>query len=93
MRFGDRTIVRNPDAILREDLPDAPILFDPQTDQAFNLNPTAVLVWKNLDECPSMEAMRELLDASLSDVPAGVEAEIHRFLDQLLARGLAAEIT
>jgi hypothetical protein len=85
-----QVVVRNPDVLLREDFPDAPMLYDPATDEAFALNATGLLIWTHLDEVADVPAMLELLGTRLAAVTAGAAGEIAAFVQQLLARGLAA---
>jgi hypothetical protein len=48
-----RNPVANPLIVLREEFDDWAILFDPDTGNAFGLNPTGVFIWKLLDGKPS----------------------------------------
>ena len=41
--------IANPLVVLREEFDDWAILFDPDTGNAFGLNPTGVYLWKLLD--------------------------------------------
>jgi SynChlorMet cassette protein ScmD len=41
--------IANPLIVLREEFDDWAILFDPDTGNAFGLNPTGVFIWKHLD--------------------------------------------
>ena len=91
MYLDKRRVIRNPDVLLREDLPDAAMLFDPASDLAVSLNPTAVCVWKHLDECEDLAAIRARIEAEHDGVPDSVDHEVQEFVTHLLEHGLAAE--
>jgi SynChlorMet cassette protein ScmD len=48
MDTRDRPIA-NPEVVLREEFDDWAVLFDPDSGEAFGLNPVGVFIWKRLD--------------------------------------------
>jgi len=65
--------IANPLIVLREEFDDWAILFDPDTGDAFGLNPIGVL--KDLQE-------------GYEDVPEEAEGDLQEFIEDLVQRGL-----
>ena len=79
----------NPSVMLHEGFDDYAVLYHPETNQSFGLNPLGLLIWKMLDrERPVGEiitAIRERCEA----VPEDMEADVESFLNELLDCGFA----
>jgi len=88
MDTNDRPIA-NPQIVLREEFDDWAILFDPDTGDAFGLNPVSVFVWKRLDGSHSVDGIIEELKAECEDVPEDAAAHVGEFINDLFERGLA----
>ena len=54
MEQGNK-IVANPSLVLREEYDDWAILFDPDTADAFGLNPISVFIYKRLDGSKTLD--------------------------------------
>ncbi|QSZ66684.1 SynChlorMet cassette protein ScmD [Methanofollis aquaemaris] len=91
MTNADIKPVQNPQIIFREEFDDWAILFDPDTGEAYGLNPTGAWVWKLLDGKNSIEEICESIRGAFSDVPAGSPAEITTFIDELVEKGFAGQ--
>jgi SynChlorMet cassette protein ScmD len=61
--------IANPLIVLREEFDDWAILFDPDTGNAFGLNPTGVFIWKHLDGKHGVEDIVKSLRDEAEDVP------------------------
>ncbi len=61
--------IANPLIVLREEFDDWAILFDPDTGNAFGLNPTGVFIWKHLDGKNGVEDIIKKLQDEADDVP------------------------
>ena len=81
--------VANPLVVLREEFDDWAILFDPDTGNAFGLNPTGVYLWKLLDGEHTLDDMLVRLRESADDVPDEVSDHVSEFVQELTKRGLA----
>ena len=81
--------VANPLVVLREEFDDWAILFDPDTGNAFGLNPTGVYLWKLLDGTHTLDDMLVRLRESADDVPDEVSDHVSEFVEELTKRGLA----
>jgi|WetSurMetagenome_2_1015567.scaffolds.fasta_scaffold348984_1 SynChlorMet cassette protein ScmD len=79
----------NPQIVLREEFDDWAILFDPDTGDAFGLNPVSVFVWKRLDGRHSVDGIIEELKAECEDVPEDAASHVGEFIKDLVGRGLA----
>jgi SynChlorMet cassette protein ScmD len=81
--------IANPLVVLREEFDDWAILFDPDTGNAFGLNPTGVYLWKLLDGEHSLDDLLVRLRESADDVPDEVSDHVSEFVQELTNRGLA----
>jgi len=83
-----RNALANPQIVLREEFDDWAILFDPDTGDAFGLNPTGVFVWKLLDGRHSMDDIVQELRNEADGVPDDVPQQIVEFVQSLEKQGL-----
>jgi SynChlorMet cassette protein ScmD len=79
----------NPLVILREEFDDWAILFDPDTGNAFGINPIGVLIWKLLDGRHSLEDITEKIRESAEEIPADVTDHVRDFAGAAVEHGLA----
>jgi SynChlorMet cassette protein ScmD len=93
LSMEDRPIA-NPMVVLREEFDDWAILFDPDTAQAYGLNPMGVFVWKRLDGNHTITEILNELRAVCKDAPAEANDHMGNFVKKLVEKGLAGyEIT
>jgi len=85
----DARPVANPVVVLREEFDDWAVLFDPDTGDAFGLNPTGVIVWKHLDGSHTADDLLDVIRSSCTDVPETAKDEIMELLESLVEKGLA----
>ena len=88
MEPNDKPIA-NPLVVLREEFDDWAILFDPDTGDAFGLNPTGVYLWKLLDGAHSIDDMLESLRQDAEGIPDEVYDHLSEFIAELVKQGLA----
>jgi len=81
--------VANPLVVLREEFDDWAVLFDPDTGNAFGLNPVGVFIWKRLNGQNSIEKILEDLRHNCTDTPAETESHLENFIQSLVEQGLA----
>jgi SynChlorMet cassette protein ScmD len=81
--------IANPLVVLREEFDDWAILFDPDTGNAFGLNPVGVFTWKLLDGNHTVEDIQKELRANAEDVPEEARDHLKEFVDDLVGQGLA----
>jgi SynChlorMet cassette protein ScmD len=81
--------IANPLVVLREEFDDWAILFDPDTGDAFGLNPTGVYVWKLLDGTHSIGDMLDALRRDAEGIPDEAPGHIQEFIAELVKQGLA----
>lgn len=79
--------VANPKVVLREEFDDWAILFDPDSGDAFGLNPVGVLIWKHLDGKHTLEDILRMLRDNCKDVPDNGMEHIKEFTSELVERG------
>ena len=93
MKQSDR-LIANPLIVLREEFDDWAILFDPDTGDAFGLNPTGVYVWKLLDGAHSVDDVLRSLQQHAENVPDEAGDHLKEFIAELVKQGLAGyEVT
>ncbi len=51
----NKKLIANPTIVLREEFDDWAVLFDPDTGNAYGMNPVSVFVWKHLDGNHTLE--------------------------------------
>lgn len=84
--------VSNPSIVLREELDDWALLYDPDSGKAFGINPVGVFIWKRLDGKHSIKDLVEDVTANCTDVPVNVDEHVHKFVDTLIQKGLAGSV-
>ena len=81
--------IANPLVVLREEFDDWAVLFDPESGNAFGLNPVSVFIWKHLDGRHTKEDILTKLDEKCTTVPDTAARHLDDFLDGLIDHGLA----
>ena len=89
----EECITANPLVVLREEFDDWAILFDPDTGNAFGINPIGVLIWKLLDGRHSLEDITEKIREAAVEIPAEVQDHVRDFVRSAVAVGLAGRKT
>jgi SynChlorMet cassette protein ScmD len=84
-----KEVVANPLMVLREEFDDWALLFDPDTGNAFGLNPVGVLIWKLLDGRHSLEDIEKELRKAADEVPDEAGEHLNEFIQELVQKGLA----
>jgi len=85
----DKKAIANPLVVLREEFDDWAILFDPDTGNAFGLNPIGVFIWKHLDGRHTVEDILRKLREKAEDMPDEAEDHLTEFILDLVEHGLA----
>ncbi len=88
MNDKDRPMA-NPTVVLREEFDDWAVLFDPDTGDAYGLNPVSVFIWKQLDGRHTLIEIVDSVRRECDGAPDDARDRVVRFLDQLTDRGLA----
>lgn len=88
MSHTDKPIA-NPLIVLREEFDDWAILFDPDSGDAFGLNPIGAHIWKRLDGNHAVKDILRDLQEAYEDVPDEAEGDLQEFIEDLVQRGLA----
>ncbi len=64
------------------------LLFDPDRDVSFGLNPVGVLLWANIDGEKTVKELAEKVQADCNNVPENVADDVMEFVQGLLANQL-----
>ena len=86
----DKVPLANPKIVLREEFDSWAVLFDPETGDAYGLDPIGVFYWKRLDGERTRRELLEELKKECEDVPAEAPEHLDAFLDSLVERGYAS---
>lgn len=89
MNKNKELLTANPLLVLREEFDDWAVLFDPDTGDAFGLNPVSVFVWKRLDGKHTTEDILKELCEESDDVPENAGQDIEDFMKELVEKGYA----
>ena len=89
MKKNNALLTANPLLVLREEFDDWAVLFDPETGDAFGLNPVSVFVWKRLDGKHTVQDILKELREESDDVPETAGHDIEEFIEELVEKGYA----
>ena len=83
------TVKIKPSVVLREEFDDWAMLFDPDSNISFGINPIGVYVWKRLEKGRSFAEIIRNINDDCDDVPDNIEGHISDFIESLIKKGLA----
>lgn len=81
----------NPAVVLREEFDDWAILFDPDSNTIFGVNPVGVRVWKCLDGRRTVQDILKEIERGYDDMPDDAETHIRDFIGDLTKKGLVTQ--
>ena len=82
--------VANPMVVLREEFDDWAVLFDPDSDEAYGLDPVSVFIWRLLDgKHTPPEILEKLREACEDGIPNEAPEHLDAFIKDLTSKGLA----
>lgn len=79
--------IASPNVVLREEFDDWAILFDPESGDAFGLNPVSVLIWKAMDGKNTVSDITHKIKENCTDVPDEVNEHVNEFVKSLVDKG------
>ena len=79
----------SPQVVLREEFDDWAVLFDPNTGEAYGLDPVGVFIVKSLDGKKSIVEIVGELGELFDGIPPEVDEDALQFVDSLMQKGLA----
>jgi len=83
----DKNPIANPIAVLRVELDDWAVLFNPDTAEAVGINPVGVAVWRLLDGAHSVEDIVDAIKQDFDEVSETAPEQVETFLKELATRG------
>jgi len=83
----------NPAVIIRDDFDDFAVLFDPDSSNAFGLNPVGEIIWKLMKDEITTDNIIKKLNDECCNVSDDVVSEVNEFIDNLLKNGLIGKRT
>ena len=89
MQTDESKLIANKTIVLREEFDDWAILFDPDTSDAYGLNPVSVYIWKCLDGNNTISDIVRKLGKECEDMPDEAMDYVKKFLDELVEKGYA----
>ncbi|MFA7232071.1 MAG: SynChlorMet cassette protein ScmD [Victivallaceae bacterium] len=88
MELNKQYPIANSMVVFREEFDDWAVLFDPDANETFGLNPVSAFIWKKLDGKHTTEKIINLLKEECDDVSTDAQQHIDTFLADLEKRGL-----
>jgi len=85
---NDNKPLASPSIVLREEFDDWAILFDPDTGNAFGVNPVGVFVWKHLDGQHTIQDILKELNDACEAIPEDAEDHLKDLIKDLADKGL-----
>jgi SynChlorMet cassette protein ScmD len=83
----DAKPIANPTVVLREEFDNWAVLFNPDTADAFGVNPVGVAVWKLMDGRHTIAEAVASIQEQFANVPGSASEEIASFIEQLIEQG------
>ena len=83
----------NPSIVLREEFDDWAILYDPDTGDAYGINPVGAYIWKRLDGRHTIKDVTSDLIAEYKGVPENVAECLDSFIKELASHGMVGAET
>lgn len=81
--------IANPMIVLRQEFDDWAILFDPDTGDAYGINPVGVFIWNRLDGEHTCEAIIKEIRKNCENEPHNIENDVNEFIKDLEKKGYA----
>ena len=88
MELNKQYPIANSMVVFREEFDDWAVLFDPDANETFGLNPVSAFIWKKIDGKHTQEDILKLLKEECDDVPDDATAHIKVFFADMEKRGL-----
>ena len=88
MELNRQYPIANSMVVFREEFDDWAVLFDPDANETFGLNPVSAFIWKKLDGKHTKENILKALNEECDDVSTDAPQHIDNFLADLEKRGL-----
>ena len=81
--------VANQGIVFREEFDDWALLFDPDRNDVFGLNPVSAFIWKRLDGKHSIDDLLSDIKTDFNSVPDCVRDDVSGFISDLVKKGFA----
>jgi SynChlorMet cassette protein ScmD len=83
-----KKLIKNPDAILREESDDWAVVSDVNTGLSFGLAPIGVFIWKRLDGQHTEQEILNEIKTHFKNAPTDADQHLSLFIRQLEQKGL-----
>lgn len=88
MELNKEYPIANAMIVFREEFDDWAVLFDPDANKTFGMNPISAFIWKKLDGKHTLYNILDQLRNACDGVPAEAHLHLKQFLLDLEQRGL-----
>jgi len=88
MELNKQCPIANSMVVFREEFDDWAVIFDPDANATFGLNPVSAFIWKQLDGKQTKEGILKSLEEACDEVPKDAPQHLDDFLVDLEKRGL-----
>ncbi len=88
---SDTKPVFNKTIVFREEFDDWAVLFNPDTNDVFALNPVSIFVWRRLDGKHTIDDIYNEMLSEFNNIPEEAMDQIKSFISDLSKQGLIVE--
>jgi SynChlorMet cassette protein ScmD len=92
MNFSECYYIAGSDVVLREEMDNWALLFDPNSGQVVGINPVGIAIWKMLDGQHNLQEIARVLESTFDNVPGSMHEELSEFCSNLIERGFIGKI-
>lgn len=82
-------IVAKPEILLQEEADNWGILYNPETDFSFGINPVSVFIWRQMKSKHTVNDLVSKVRENCTNVPEEIEEHVVQFIEKLLEKDLA----
>ena len=83
------SVTANTGIVLQEEADNWGILYDPDTDISFGINPVSVFIWKQMKSKNSVGELVTKVQENCTNAPVNIDEHVIQFIEKLLDKGLA----
>lgn len=87
---GSSLVTAKPGIVLQEEADNWGILYNPDTDISFGINPVSVFIWKQMAKKRTVEELVNMVHENCANVPGEVEEHVVQFIKKLLEKDIAS---
>jgi SynChlorMet cassette protein ScmD len=91
--LSDVIIGKDPRVVLREELDQWGILFNPDTSEVVSINAMGIDIWKLIDGTCRMQYIFDTIQTQYDQVPSEAQEQVNDFINELIKRGFIKKLS